>query len=285
MWAWCRARNNRLSHSSRHWTVTGMDNSAGLLAAYDDQLRTDAETPGAVAVTRHGPLRLVTFAGGRGFITYRDLGGADADMIRQLVAEALAHYQAVPEISRVEWKTRGHDHAPGLHEVLLENGFVPEEPESIMIGEARVLAVDVELPEGVTLRRVTEEADVRAMSAMHGEVFGDPVSDDMGDSLLRRLSFDDGMELWVAEVQRQIVSAGRLEPVHGTGFAGIWGGATRREWRGRGIYRALTAARARSALGMGKTLINSDSTEYSRPILERSGLVKVSTTTPYTWRR
>ncbi len=77
----------------------------------------------------------------------------------------------------------------------------------------------------------------------------------------------------------------RLEPVVGTEFAGIWGGATRPEWRGRGIYRSLTAARAPSALAMGKSLINSDSTEYSRPILERSGLIKVSTTTPYHWRR
>lgn len=82
-----------------------------------------------------------------------------------------------------------------------------------------------------------------------------------------------------------MVSAGRLEPVEGTGFAGIWGGATRPEWRGRGIYRALTAARARSALRLGKTLITSDSTEYSRPTLQRSGLVRVSTTTPYLWRR
>ena len=82
-----------------------------------------------------------------------------------------------------------------------------------MIGEARALAVDVELPEGVTLRRVTEEADVRAMSAMQDEVFGDPVSDDMADALLRRLPSDDGMQLWVAEAQGQIVSAGRLDPV------------------------------------------------------------------------
>lgn len=49
--------------------------------------------------------------------------------------------------------------------------------------------------------------------------------------------------------------------------------------------RALTAARAEAALGLGKTYIHSDSTEYSRPILERTGLVKVSTTTPYRWRR
>jgi GNAT superfamily N-acetyltransferase len=264
-----------------------MHDRAYLLAAYDEQLRTDAETPSAVSVTILGPLRLVTFAGGRGFVTYRDLGGADADAVRRLVAAALAHYQTDSEINRVEWKTRGHDHAPGLHETLLDNGFVADEPESIMVGEARRLAVDVRLPEPVTLRRISEEADVRAMTAMSADVFGDPVPEAVAvaDALLRRLSFDDGMQLWVAEADGQIVSAGRLEPVRGTEFAGIWGGATRQEWRGRGIYRALTAERARSALRMGKTLINSDSTEYSRPILERSGLVKVSTTTPYQWHR
>jgi predicted GNAT family acetyltransferase len=93
------------------------------------------------------------------------------------------------------------------------------------------------------------------------------------------------MELWVAEHQGSMVSAGRLEPVPDTEFAGIWGGATRAEWRGQGIYRAVTAARARAALARGKTLIHSDSTEYSRPILERYGLLRVSTTTPYRWRR
>jgi hypothetical protein len=265
--------------------VTRVTDTSRLLAAYDEQLRTDAETTGAVSVSCHGPLRLVTFPGGRGFITYRDLGGADAETIRRLVPEALAHYRADPEISRVEWKTRGHDHAPGLHEALLENGYAADEPESIMLGEARLLAVDVPLPDGVTLRKVTEETDVRAMCAMRDEAFGDHVSEDMAEAFLRRLAQDDGMELWVAEAEGRLVSAGRLEPVRGTNFAGIWGGATRAEWRGRGIYRALTAARARSALHMGKTLINSDSTEYSRPILERSGLVKVSTTTPYHWQR
>ena len=262
-----------------------MTDPASLLAAYDQQLRTDAETPGAVCVTRHGPLHLATFLGGRGFITYQNLAGAEAGAIRRLVSDALAHYRANPDVVRVEWKTRGHDHAPGLHQALLRNGFVPDEPESIMIGEARLLASDVLLPEKVTLRMVTTEADVRAMSAMQVEVFGQSDSAETADALLRRLTFNDGMQLWVAEVAGHIVSAGRLEPVVGTEFAGIWGGATRSEWRGRGIYRSLTAARARSALAMGKSLINSDSTEYSRPILERSGLIKVSTTTPYHWRR
>jgi hypothetical protein len=259
--------------------------SARLLAAYDSQLRTDAETTRAVSVTRQGPLLLATLASSRGFITYRDLGGASADAIGGMVGAALAHFRADPAIVAVEWKTRGHDHAPGLPEALLGNGFTPDDPESIMLGEARALAVDVALPDGVTLRRVTAAADVRAMIAMQNEVFDHPLPDDLVDAMVRRLADDAEAELWVAEAGGSIVSAGRLDPVAGTDFAGIWGGSTRAQWRGRGIYRALTAERARSALRMGKTYINSDSTEYSRPILERSGFVKVSTTTPYNWKR
>lgn len=62
-----------------------------LLAAYDDQLRTDAETLGAVSVTRLGPLWLATFASGHGFISYRGLDGLDEDALRTLAAGALDH--------------------------------------------------------------------------------------------------------------------------------------------------------------------------------------------------
>ena len=256
-----------------------------LLAAYDAQLRTDAETTSAITVISLGPLRLATFIGGRGFITYRDLGDATAEAIRVLIPEALSYYRSDPAIEQVEWKTRGHDNAPGLSQALVENGFMPDEAESIMIGDAMALAGDVPVPDGVTVRQVTSEADVRAMSAMQDEVFGDPVSDQTANDILRRLSVADGMQLWVGEIGGEIVTAGRLDPIKDSDFAGIWGGATRPEWRGRGIYRAVTAARARAAIALGKTLIHSDSTEYSRPILERSGMVAVSTTTPYRWRK
>ena len=264
---------------------------ASLLLAYDEQLRPETEVPSAIAVDRLGPLVLATFLGGRGFITYRNLEvegrPADEDSVRRLVEQALAHYEAVPEIQRVEWKTRGHDHAPGLHEALVDHGFVPDEPESVMIGEARLLAVDVDLPDGVVVRRVTDEDEVRAMLAMQSEVFGDDPeeAEEHVVQLLHRLRTRTDMEMWVDDHDGRIVRAGRLEPVEGTEFAGIWGGSTLPEYRGKGIYRALTAARARSAMGYGKRYINSDSTEFSRPILERSGFLKVSTTTPYEWRR
>ncbi|WP_377160347.1 GNAT family N-acetyltransferase [Roseateles sp. UC29_93] len=256
-----------------------------LLAAYDAQLRSEAETPSAIAVALSGPLRLVTFARGRGFVTYRDLGGADATEIRRLVGAALRHYQADPAITHVEWKSRGHDLAPGLHEALIEHGFEPDPPESIMVGEARLLVADVPLPAGVTIRTIRAPREVARMCAMQAEVFGDLDPEPMTLSLLERLARNDGMSLWIAEADGELITAGRLEPVAGTAFAGIWGGATRPAWRGRGVYRALTAARARAALALGKTLIHSDSTDFSRSILEASGLVKVSTTTPYNWER
>jgi GNAT superfamily N-acetyltransferase len=262
------------------------DTIALYLRAYDEQLRGDAETPSAVRVERLGPLRLVTFAGGRGFISYRDLGGADAAAIRAMVPDALQHLTADPAIGRVEWKTRGHDDAPGLHEALLAAGFEAEDPESIMVGPLETLAaISPEPPAGVTVRSVHEEAEVRAMSAAVDEAFGEEVDTAIADALVARLARGDGMELWVAEADGRMVGGGRLEPVAGTEFVGIWGGAVQSPYRGRGVYRALTAARARSALARGARLVHSDSTEYSRPILERSGLVKVSTTTPYQWRR
>ena len=129
--------------------MSGVPGIADLLAAYDEQLRTDAETPSALVVAHLGPLRLVTFAGGRGFVTYKDLGGADAQTIQSLVAEAIAYYRRDPGINCVEWKTRGHDYAPGLHDALLRCGFTADAPESIMVGEACGLAVEVPVPAGV----------------------------------------------------------------------------------------------------------------------------------------
>lgn len=253
------------------------------LEAYDRELRIGAEIANALQVTEHGPLHLATLPGGQGFVTYADLGAADADGVAALVEAAVAHFLGRGGIASVEWKTRSHDRAPGLHDSLVAQGFVPEEPESIMIGEARLLAEAVAIPAGVEIRRARTDAEVLAAGEMQGEVFADAGWCSRTEALIARLRADDTIEVWIAVADGAVVSAGRLEPVAGTAFAGLWGGATRPEWRGRGIYRALTAERARSALGRGLRYLQSDSTEFSRPILERSGLVKVSTTTPYVW--
>lgn len=261
-----------------------MEQQAEFLAAYDRDLRTDAETPSALAVQRLGPLRLVTFSGGRGFVTYPHLEVADPEQVAKWVESALAHFAASPEITSIEWKTRAHDQIAGLHDALVSRGFVPQSPESIMVGPASGLALEVSPPPGVTLRRVSNETDIFAMSQTADRAFGEEFDPRRARALCERADRADGMQLWIAEHDGDIIGTGRLEPVADTAFAGIWGGAVLPEWRCRGIYRALTSARARSALALGKTLVHSDSTAASRPILQRSGLTKVSETTPYVWR-
>jgi hypothetical protein len=70
-----------------------------LLAAYDDQLRTDAETPGAIDVRRLGQLYLATFAGGRGFVTYQRLDVPDGTVPATLIGRAMEHCRRDPDVT------------------------------------------------------------------------------------------------------------------------------------------------------------------------------------------
>lgn len=253
---------------------------ADLLAEYDAHLRSAAEVQGAPEVQRCGPLWVARFDGGRLFITYDEL---DDPAVR--VAEVAVLLRDDDSIHEAEWKTRSHDHAPGLEEALIAAGFVGGEPESVMLGEASNL-IGSEPPAGVTVRLLTEPDEMRAALDMQDAVFGGaPHAERMLSEILTRQSRGEIVELWAAETDGRIVSAGRIDPNAGTAFAGIWGGATLPEYRGRGIYRALTAARVRSVMSRGVRWIHSDSTEFSRPILERAGLVKVTETVPWTWER
>lgn len=252
---------------------------AQLLAEYDAELRTEAEVRGATEVQRFGPLRIARFGTDQLFVTYQHL-----DQPAELVAHVAALIAADTAIATAEWKTRSHDYAPGLEAALTAAGFTPGEPESVMMGEAAQL-IGASTPAGVTVRQLMRPDEIRAALEMQDFVFGSVCAERMLTEILRRQASGDRLEIWAAEADGRIVSAGRIDPIAGTAFAGIWGGATLPEYRGRGIYRALTAARARSAKAQGVRWIHSDSTEFSRPILERSGLLKVTETVPWTFER
>ncbi|MGH3445325.1 MAG: GNAT family N-acetyltransferase [Nocardioidaceae bacterium] len=258
-----------------------------LLTAYDGQLRGDAEVAGAETWDHVGPLWRAVYRHG-GFVSYESLERlGDVADIDALIAETVAYFAGLPEVEEFEWKTRGHDWPPDLDQRLRAHGLVPDEVETVMVGAATNLAVDVALPDGVAVRRIdhvrARDTIIGEATAMQREVFGTgPTAEDVID----RIDLMDGLEeFWVAEADGRVISAGRLTRVAGTEFAGLWGGATVPGWRGRGVYRALTAARARSAIARGVRYLHSDCSPMSRPILERSGLVAVTTTTPYNWRR
>lgn len=262
--------------------------TAGLLAAYDAQLREQAEVARASTWQRHGPLLWATFAE-HGFVTYRSLDGLGGAELDALIAETISHFRDDTDVVGFEWKTRGHDQPPDLPARLAGHGLIPGDVETVMVGAAAALAVDVPLPAEVTVRRAGVERDlaedVQRASAMQADVFGRAAGQDPERITEQLVADPTGYQLWLAEAFGEVVGAGSVDVVRGTQFAGLWGGGVTAQWRGRGIYRALVAARTRAALEQGALWMHSDCTPMSRPILERSGLVAVTTTTPFEWKR
>jgi hypothetical protein len=267
--------------------MPGMD-PAMLLEAYDSQLRGDAEVARAAQVLRHPPLLWAVFGEG-GMATYRSLAGLEGEDLDALIEASLTHFRDGTAVRRAEWKARGHDAPQDLGARLVAHGFEAEEVETVMVGPATALAAEVSLPAGVAIRRVEVgphlRDDVARAFAMQASVFGGTAGLDPGRVADDLAGDPTHLQLWVAEVGDEVVAAGTIDVVRGTQFAGLWGGAVLADWRGRGIYRALVAARARAALDLGVRFLHSDCSAMSRPIIERSGLTAVTTTTPFVWTR
>jgi GNAT superfamily N-acetyltransferase len=255
-----------------------------LIAAYDAQLRAHVHDrlPDGVRVERDGPLvRTIGFAG-RGWVEYRDLGGIDGAELDELIARQVRIFADRGE--SFEWKLHGHDRPADLPERLRAAGLVPEEMETVVIAPVSAIGADASVPDGVAVREVSEPGDLARIARLEQAVWG---GDDgwLVDSLAEERAADpDGLRIFVAEAGGVVVCAGWVRFPSGTEFATLWGGATLPAWRGRGIYRALVAHRARLAAERGRRYLEVDASDDSRPILERLGFVAVTTTTPYVWR-
>jgi GNAT superfamily N-acetyltransferase len=162
----------------------------------------------------------------------------------------------------VEWKYYSHDGSE-LRERLLAAGLEPEDEETVVVAEAASIPPP---PEDVDLR---EEREV--FSDLAARVFGRDHGSGFPENAVPIVAYADG----------QPVSGGRVDFEPGVEFAGLFGGITLPEYRGRGLYRATVARRAELARGRGYRWLYSDALPTSRPILERLGFVPLTTTTPF----
>lgn len=253
-----------------------------LLHAYDLQMRGVPPKPAeGVSHVQDGPL-LRVIGERRGFVTGpRDLG-VSGEGLDALITRQRDFFAARGEV--VEWKTRGHDQPSDIVERLVKAGFAAEETETVMIGLVADNAGEPVLPAGVALRRVTALSDLQAIAAMESEVWGCDMRWLADDLASRLATYGDDLVVLVAEAEGRVVSAAWLAlRERGSDFASLWGGSTLQAWRGRGIYRALVAERARRAAAEGVRYLQVDASDDSRPILARLGFHEVTTTTPYVW--
>jgi len=162
----------------------------------------------------------------------------------------------------VEWKYYSHD-GPELRERLVAAGLEPEDEETVVVAETSSIpppSADVEV------RTATDE-----FVELAERVFGRSHGSGLPEVSVAVVAMVDG----------QPVSGGRVDFEEGVDFAGLFGGITLPEYRGRGLYRATVAKRAALARERGYRWLYSDALPTSRPILERLGFVRLTTTTPF----
>jgi len=254
-----------------------------LLAAYDAQMRgVPPVRPTGTRYEQDGPL--VRIVGQfRGFVTAPQDPGVRGAELDALIARQRDYFAARGEA--VEWKVRGHDAPADLPERLRAAGFAPEDQETVLVGRADELAGAAPRPlaDGVTVRQTTDAGDLRRVGAMLSAVWGLDM-EWLGTDLAGRIeAAPDQIAVLVAEAAGEVVSAAWLVHRPGTQFAGLWGGSTLAEYRGRGIYHALVAARAKLAADRGVTYLQVDASDDSAPILRRLGFRAITTTTPHVW--
>jgi GNAT superfamily N-acetyltransferase len=241
-----------------------------LLEKYDRQVRRVSPFEGVERTERIVRILLPHWRG----VLWSDLDETTADAA---IAGEIARFDGLGEF---EWKYYSYDEPADLPDRLVAAGFKAEDTETLLIGDVERLPHESELPDGIDLREITDEAGVEAMARVNLEGFGEQAGEGFRSQVLKEIRAGR-TRMAVAFAGERPVSMGRVEFYAGTEFGGLFGGATVPEFRGRGIFRAIVAQRVAWATAAGCRYLQTDASDDSRPILERLGFIPVGTTTPF----
>ena len=182
-----------------------------------------------------------------------------------------------------EWKVYSHDEPPDLLPQLQNRGFNIGAEESLMILDLQELSSDLLAPnpEGITIRAVVDDEGIGHFLSLEAAIWG--AQADTSRAFLRTTLKHrfQGHRAFIAYSREKPIGFARVSVSQGSHFAGLWGGSVLPEFRGRGIYRALLAARIQHAKGFDSVrYCRVDALPSSRPILERYGFARVGSTWP-----
>ena len=213
------------------------------------------------------------------WIAWSDLTGADVDAV---IADEVAYWAALGQ--EVEWKVYAHDRPADLRERLLAAGFDADDEEALMLLDLRRAPEWLAGDAGHEVHEVGAEG-VDAVATVIAGVWPDEVGRFLARYRDRGVAATERVRFFVAYDGAAPVASGWTEASGpATPFLGLWAGAVLPTHRGRGLYRAIVAARARYARGKGYRFLTVDAGPMSRPILERLGFERLATITACTWR-
>lgn len=253
-----------------------------LRAAFDEQVRRNTTTllPGVAGFRDTGGVLCELAVPGqrRSCVNWSGLDESSAD---DAIAGQVDFFRRRGEV--FEWQLLGYDQPADLGERLVRAGFGPDEEEVLLFAETARIARDVPPPAGIRLVEARDTAGVEAAASAQEDLL--PGSARRARHVSRMLAglADDRVGLVVALAGEEPVCSALIVFGPGSEFAGLYTAATRTGWRGRGIYRAIVAYRARLAAARGFRHLRVETTTMSRPILRSMGFEPVTATTTYVW--
>lgn len=194
-------------------------------------------------------------------IIWQDLQASD---IERVIAEEVMTASGYDR--ELEWKLYSHDAPEGLADALIAAGFEQQPTEAVMVRSADLGPA----PEvaGFSVTRVETLEDASAAFGLLLNVFGNSREDSPQTLLDRALTTQP---FYLGRYEGVVVSCGRLDVPNGCAFGGLYGGATHKDYRRRGLYRPIVHARCAEANGLGCAYVFSEALPTSRPILQALG--------------
>ena len=249
---------------------------AEVLDAYDLDERRFSSIPGMRREEGPRTIRHVPFAGGDGCVIWSALDAATADAA---IDAEIERYRAVRR--DFEWKVFGHDAPRDLKARLEARGFEAGEVECLCVLDLD----DVRpAPPDPPIALIDNPADLEAVGLVRDAVWGADERGHMDQLAAEMKAVGDRLRVYVAHDGGRPASVAWLRMPDGSRFASLWGGSTLPEHRGRGLYRALVAARAAEARRRGYRWLTIDAGPMSLPIVRRLGFRPLTGTWPLLYR-
>jgi GNAT superfamily N-acetyltransferase len=211
-------------------------------------------------------------------ISWSQLTPENAD---EVIAGEIAYFSGLGR--RFEWKLYDHDQPPDLKARLAAHGFEIGDDEAIMVRALADLPAELLAPVTHDVRRIDDPEQLDDVVAVQQAVWGGDYSW-LREHLAAQLrEGPEWLSVYVAYLDGRPATSAWITFAPGSAFAGLWGGSTLPEVRGRGLYTALLALRAQEARARGVPYLTIDASPMSRRIVERFGFQLMSMSNPCEW--
>lgn len=211
-------------------------------------------------------------------VTAHSLHEGNAD---RTIQEQIAHFRGLGR--SFEWKAFSFDAPPDLVERLRVAGFAVGKKEAIVVYDLHDGLAPFEEDFDCEVQRIERLEQLTDFRQVAEAVFAkdySPTTNQLAEALQ---AGQTGHDAYIAYVNGVPAAIGRLYTNPQSAFGGLYGGATRVEFRKRGCYRAIVAARARDAAELGSRYLQVDAMPTSLPILLRLGFLHIADTWPCLW--